>query len=353
MRFDMDRLLWPLAFVATFVIGWGSATIVRKATGPSDSTQAQEVVRLQQQVTTLQARLRAREDLAAGRSGSDGYSASASGGADERAASAGRGRGFDLASMTQPAPATKPGPSPTVASTADVKTALDKFYKYLEAMNAPEGRDRWRRSRELMEELKAMGPAAGQALMQVLAAGNDMEERRAAARMLGQLQTPEAIPALRDILDRESDVLLRRAAAQGLRQMQTPDTVPVMDKLLANPNEDRFVRLSAAFGLAEAGQTSGVNGLASIFNEATGDGRGREAAFRAMASLKDERPLPFMRQVAGSQAEPGYRVQAIRYVAAQGDQQSLPVLQRIMQSPTEQQSVRDAAAQAFSSLGGK
>src|SRR4030095_3719419 len=159
---------------------------------------------------------------------------------------------------------------------------------------------------EWMDERKPMGPPAGQALMQVLAAGNDMEERRAAARMLGQLQTPEAIPALRDILDRESDVLLRRAAAQGLRQMQTPDTVPVMDKLLANPNEDRFVRLSAAYGLAAAGQPSGVTGVARIFDEATADGRGREMAFRAIASLKDERPLPFMRQVADSQVEPGY-----------------------------------------------
>jgi HEAT repeat protein len=255
--------------------------------------------------------------------------------------------------MTQAVPAAKAAAAPAVASTADVKTALEKFYRYLEAMNAPEGRDRSRRSRELMDELKAMGPAAAQAVMQVLASGNDMEERRAAARMLGQLQAPEAIPALRDILDRESDVLLRRAAAQGLRQMQTPDTIPVMDRLLANPGEDRFVRLSAAYGLAEAGQPSGVTGLARIFDEATADGRGREIAFRAMTSLKDDRPLPFMRQVADSQVEPGYRVQAIRYVAAHGDQQALPVLQRIMQSPTEQASVRDAAAQAFASLGGK
>ena len=96
-----------------------------------------------------------------------------------------------------------------------------------------------------------------------------------------------------------------------------------------------------------------MTGLARIFDEATADGRGRELSFRAIASLKDDRPLPFMRQVADSQVEPGYRVQAIRYVATQGDQQALPVLQRIMQSPTEQPSVRDAAAQAFASLGGK
>ena len=54
-------------------------------------------------------------------------------------------------------------------------------------------------------------------------------------------------------------------------------------------------------------------------------------AFRALANLKDERPLPFMRQVATSQAEPGYRLQAIRYLSAQGDQQALATLHALMQ----------------------
>jgi HEAT repeat protein len=126
-----------------------------------------------------------------------------------------------------------------------------------------------------------------------------------------------------------------------------------MERLLANPGEDRLVRLSAAYGLAESGQPMGVTGLAKIFEEATADGRGREMAFRALASLKDERPLPFMRQVVASQVEPGYRLQAIRYLTAQGDQQALGSLQMVARSPTEQPSIRDAAAQAYTALGGK
>jgi HEAT repeat protein len=198
-----------------------------------------------------------------------------------------------------------------------------------------------------------MGDAAGHALMQVLAAGADSDERRTAARLLGQLQVPEAVPLLRDIIEREEDVLLRRAAASGLRQIQTQDSAAVMERLLASPGEDRFVRLSAASGLAELGQPTGVAGLMRIFDEATADGRGRELAFRALAALKDDRPVPFMRQVLASQVEPAYRLQAIRYLTAQGDQQSLDALQGLMQSPTEQPSIRDAAAQAFTALGGK
>ena len=195
-----------------------------------------------------------------------------------------------------------------------------------------------------------MGEVAGKALMQVLAAGGDSDERRAAARLLGSLQVPQSLPLLKDIIERDDDLLLRRAAAAGLRQLQTPDSLPVMEHILLNGADDRFVRLSAAYGLAEAGRPLGVNGLAQIFNESAADGRGREMAFRALSSLNDERSLPFMRQV---MAEPGFRLRAIQYLTAQRDPQALPTLQVLMKSPSEQPSIRDAAAQAYRALGGK
>ena len=198
-----------------------------------------------------------------------------------------------------------------------------------------------------------MGDAAGHALMHVLATGNDSEERRAAARLLGTLQIPESLPLLRQIIERDEDVLLRRAAAAGLRQLQTAESLPVMEHMLTNLTEDRLVRLSAAVGLAESGRTIGVNGLGQIFHESAADGRGRELAFRALTSLNDDRPLPFMRQLVASDAEPAYRLRAIRYVATQGDSQALASLQVVMRSPGEQPSIRDAAAQAYRNLGGK
>jgi hypothetical protein len=44
---------------------------------------------------------------------------------------------------------------------------------------------------------------------------------------------------------------------------------------------------------------------------------------------------------------------AIRYLTARNDRTALPALQTVMQSPTEQASVRDAAAEAYRKLGGK
>jgi HEAT repeat protein len=231
-----------------------------------------------------------------------------------------------------------------------VEGALERFYRYLDEGVGSGGAARWRQGRELAADLRAMGEAGTEALARVLAGGTSSEERRTAAQLLGEMQDPRAIPLLQEVLDKDGDVLLRRAAAAGLRRLDSPDTIPVLETLMANPADDRFVRMSAAYGLAQQGRAQGINGLMQIFDEANADGRGRDMAFRALNSLNDERSLPFMRQVAGSGAELSYRLQAIKFLTAQGDRQSLPALQQIMQSPTEQPSIRDAAGQAYAAI---
>lgn len=370
----MGRVLWPLAVIVTLALGLVAAVaLTGQSVAPEVESLRETVTLLKQQVSTLQARLRARES--AGGVGRGVSTVSTPPGAYPGAETPATGR-FAAAAASddrrvqdspaqggaaaQPqggpqagASAARPGSSGTAVTAATVEAALDRFYRYLEVANGADGRERWQQLRELVNDLRAMGDAGAQALMQVLAASGDSEERRAAARLLGTLQVPEALPLLRDIIYRDDDLLLRRAAASGLRQLQTPDSIPVMEHLLASATEDRFVRLSAAYGLAEAGRSVGVNGLAQIFAEADADGRLRELAFRSLTALNDERPLPFMRQLVTSQADPSYRLQAIRYLTAQGDRQALATLQRVMQSPNEQASVRDAAAHAYAAISGR
>ena len=352
----MSWLLWPAVVVAAFLAGWALAGISGKPGASRGSLD--DVEHLRQQVTTLQARLHARESLASLRAEAPGNGTTRSPartGADGTMTAAMREERMvqELhvrAGTTQergPLRGAQPSASPTV------EEALERFYRYLDATRGGEGRERWREARELVEELRGMGDVAAKALMQVLAAGHDSDERRAAARLLGSLQVPQALPLLKDIIENDDDVLLRRAAAFGLRRLQTPDSVPVMERLLANGADDRFVRLAAAQGLADARRPQGVNGLAQIFNESALDGRGREMAFRALVSLDDGRAAPFMRHVIASDAEPSYRLRAIQYVTAQGDRQALPTLSVLMKSPTEQASIRDAAAQAYRALGGQ
>ena len=370
----MGRLRWPLAFVVTFALGSTAGAVVAPRLAVDEVARLREAAgRLQRQVEALQARLRARESFAGARQAGATAPAGAPQGPDaaagaqtpdhiaaavvmaERAALERSARGGDAAAergAPTDAAARRAGSRPAGAGSPTVELALDRFYRYLEAANGAEGRGRWQRARELLEDLKAMGDVAAQALMHVLTSGADSDERRAAARLLGSLQVPQSLPLLRDILERDDDVLLRRAAASGLRRLQTPESLPVMEQMLLNPDEDRFVRLSAAYGLAAAGRPLGVAGLAQIFEESAADGRGREIAFRALASLNDERSLPFMRLLVTSPVEPAYRLQAIRYLTAQGDRQALAALQLVMQSPNEQSSIRDAAAQAYAALGG-
>src|SRR5919197_72911 len=249
----MGRVLWPLAVIAAFLAGWALAGVSGKPAASRDA--ARETEQLKQQVTTLPARLHARDEVAAeGASApvpaSRRVAARVEGGVtaaarEERMLQDLRARGAGAPGSARGPPS---GPAPTV------ETALERFYRYLDATRGGEGRERWQRARELVEELRGMGDVAGKALMQVLAAGNDSDERRAAARLLGSLQVPQSLPLLKDILERDDDLLLRRAAAAGLRQLQTPDSLPVMEHILTNGAEDRFIRLSAAYGLAEAGR---------------------------------------------------------------------------------------------------
>lgn len=352
----MTRVHWPLLLVVTFVVGWEASRLVR-------AVPAADVEKLRQQVTTLQARLQARETLAAGRPSGANVAAVAPSAprrpAEDSVVAAALTEGRSAPDAAGPPGAARPRTDRSSTRAAysgpiTVEAALERVKKYVEATSgAGEGRGRWQQARELVEDLRAMGDVGAQALLQVLAAGNDSDERRAAARLLGQLQVPQALGALKDILDNDGDVLLRRAAASGLRQLQTPESIPVMERLLGNSGEDRMVRLSAAYGLADAGRSNGVAGLAAIFAESAADGRGRDVAFRALVSLDEDRAGPYMRRIAASPGEPGYRLRAIRYLAMQGDQQSLGMLQAIMRNTSEQPSVRDAAGNAYRALGGR
>ena len=238
----MRRLLWPLGLVLAFGIGWaaGGWPVQGRLTGQEVAQLRASESRLQLRVSSLEARLRAGgvsvdgDDGAQGRSPmserarstrrslagatSDGYAAfglpGPRGGADVGAQGARISPGQTGGGGANPAP------------TADA--ALDRFYRYVDETNAPGGLAHWQRIQQLADELRKMGPAGAEALLQVLEAGATSDERRAAAQLLGELQVQQALPLLQNILEQESDLPLRRAATAGLRRLQTPETVPVL-----------------------------------------------------------------------------------------------------------------------------
>ncbi|PYM16401.1 MAG: hypothetical protein DMD81_12570, partial [Candidatus Rokuibacteriota bacterium] len=87
----MGRRLWGLAFVVTFLLGLTVGRAVWKGTAIHQAESKDLVASLQQQVTLLEARLRAREDVAALRqasgTGRAGTSAPPASRTDDRIAS--------------------------------------------------------------------------------------------------------------------------------------------------------------------------------------------------------------------------------------------------------------------------
>jgi hypothetical protein len=358
----MRRLLWPLGLVLAF--GLGLAAGGWPVHGPFTAQEVEELraseSRLQVRVSTLEARLRAGGGFSSGHP--DGSLPTSEGARSKRSRAGATADGY--AGLLEPRAGTRvdaqsaripPGPAgrSDAGPAPSADAALSRFYQYVDETNAPGGLAHWQRMQQLADELRKMGPAGAEVLMQVLEAGATSDERRAAAQLLGELQVQQALPLLQNIVEQDSDLPLRRAATAGLRRLQTPETVPVLEALLADSGEDRLIRMSAASGLAQMDRSQGVGGLMQVFESSSVDGSGRALAFRALMSLNDERALPFMRRLVTSTAEASYRVRAMRFLQGQVDRQALPSLQEVMRSPAEPVSIRDAAAQAHATIAGR
>ncbi len=235
---------------------------------------------------------------------------------------------------------------------ATEETALARLHQFLEDISGMRRRDRRKQRRKLVEELREMGEPAVTALLQLLEEGATLRERRSAVRLLGILQDPAALPALQNVLSNDEDVIIRRNAARSLRRLQIPESIPALEAALNNPEEDHFVRINAARGLAQLGEPQGVNGLLEIYAE-TDDGRVRFRAFRALHSLDDTAALPLMRQGASTESEVSYRLRAVRFLGRNGSQEDLALLQQVLAAPNEQPSVVEAAQKAYSRLSAR
>lgn len=347
----MKRLVWPAVTMAAFVVGLlvGMGQGPGRKPIPGSADQARNSKLSPRQATPLQ-------DLMASREWEAGLFVPKSVSQESPRKNTSAGKTLRASKERQVGATQTAGdavPVGGLASLPSEEDALAQVYQYLRETEGMGWQERRQRAGALVEALREMGEPAVDALLQILSEGVDSRERVAAARLLGALQDARALPALEEVLETEKDVLLRRAAARGLSRLQISESIPIMENLLGNHQEDRFVRMSAAYGLAMLGQPGGIQGLTRIFYESTEDGRGRYLAFRALTSLNDARALPMMRQLAVSEPELSYRLAAIRFLADQGDQEAIPVLQQVLASPEEQPSILHAAAQAVERLSGE
>lgn len=347
----MQRFLWSGIIVIVFGVGLAAGLIQRSggASAPEIVSDIEtHVSALQRQLVALQQQLAAKEDEIAELRQRVHMAAVVSTGSAKGAIQAPASQTPVQTQSAKVDNATQQAqPAAESPQTPSEDTAMAHFQHYLDETAGMTRQERLRRARALLDKLRAVGEPAVRALLGVLEEGLDTRERSAAARLLGALQDPQALPALQEMLETESDLMLRRAAARGLARLETPEAVPVLETVLSNGEEDRFVRMSAAYGLAQLGETQGISGLEQLFTESAEDGRGHSIAFRVLMSMNSAQSLPLMREVVRSEAEVMYRVGAIQFLAGQGDQEAVPLLQQMVASPNEQPSVREAAESAL------
>lgn len=75
--------------------------------------------------------------------------------------------------------------------------------------------------------------------------------RRQAARALGQLKNPNAVPALLECLDCQEDIQLREAAIGALSAIKDKQVIPKLLELLKSPHEQPYEALIEALGSLE------------------------------------------------------------------------------------------------------
>src|SRR2546425_5901447 len=157
----MGRLFWPLALVAMFVIGWTARGVLQDGTPTAPAGDAsREAARVQQANALQAARTRARESSSGARpstttgSATADYSVASASPANRSYAAGfmgdrpspdrfGRGPGG-------PPPPNAGSPQPRGATGPQtIESALERFYRYVDATGGADGRENWQRGREL------------------------------------------------------------------------------------------------------------------------------------------------------------------------------------------------------------
>lgn len=202
----------------------------------------------------------------------------------------------------------------------------------------------------LFKELVAMGPAGIDLLGEMLKTG-DQNERFGAAALMEKLRDPAAISALEDAIfsgDNADNVLVQRMASHALGKIGGDTAVPVLERVVAEGSE-WGVRTNAAYSLAEMGRKSGIDWLRESY-QTQEDATAKMALLGAMGQIGDPSYLPDLHEVLQTETEYSKRYLAVMGIAKAARQESLPVLESIINNPDEDKMIINEAKKAYDEI---
>lgn len=149
--------------------------------------------------------------------------------------------------------------------------------------------------------------------------------RREAARSLGEVKDPEAVPALIEALQ-DRDVRVRQDAAWALGEIQDARALPCLCEALQRWDKD--VRRTAAVALGEIGDRHAITALIAVLLD--NDGALRLNAAQALGKIAVSDPAPTLRLALPMLerlwlGDPAFAVVARRILAATTGMKNLPL----------------------------
>ncbi len=205
----------------------------------------------------------------------------------------------------------------------------------------------------LLAELARMGPGGVEVLGGLLAEG-DQTQRFGAAALMEKLLDPAAIPLLERAIfsgDNDENLLVQRMASHALAKIGGEKAVPVLERVVAEGGE-WGMRTNAAYGLAEMGRRSGIDWLRESYATAE-DGMARMALLSAMAQVGDPSYLPDLHRALKEETEYSKRYIAVTGIAKAAREESLPVLEAIIDDPSEDKMIITEARKAYDEIKGQ
>lgn len=204
------------------------------------------------------------------------------------------------------------------------------------------------RTADLISDLKGLGAAGTQALMELLKS-EDATDRFLAAKLLEDLKDPAAIPALRDVALNDKDPHAASMASHALALMEDPRSIDALKDVLANKNRSWEQAVNAMWGLANLGDAYGIEQSLAYVNDQSVPKQARAALGANIALLiRTPEMMPIVdRTVQDFHTSDQVMDIAIDYYAALRSPVGRDRLQAIVNDTRLSQTVRDSAAAAL------
>ncbi len=204
----------------------------------------------------------------------------------------------------------------------------------------------------LIRELAAMGPEGIAVLAKLLETGNQ-DQRFGAAALMAKLMDAGAVPHLEKAVfggDNDDNVLVQRMASSALAGIGGEASIPAMERILEH-DLDWGVRTNAAYGLAQMGRKEGIDWVRENYQSQT-DSAAKLSLLAVMSQVGDPSYLPDLHETLKTETEYSKRYLAMRGIAKAARDESLPLLEGIMNNPEEDKMIVTEAKKAYDEIKG-